>query len=78
MELEDLGRLRPQVGLGPLVVRREVGLGRRQGLLEGTWCLDPDEILSPGQSAEIDRICEAYPYMRDDTFIAENLDRWLS
>ena len=50
----------------------------RQGLLEGTWCLDPDEVLSVGQDSEIDRICEAYPYMRDDKFIAENLDRWLS
>ncbi len=50
----------------------------RQGLLEGTWCLDPDEVLSVGQNSEIDRICEAYPYMRDDKFIAENLDRWLS
>jgi len=27
---------------------------RRQGLLEGTWCLDPHECLSPGQSAEIE------------------------
>ena len=47
-------------------------------LLEGTWCLDPDEVLSVGQDSEINRICEAYPYMRDDKFIAENLDRWLS
>ena len=30
---------------------------RRQGLLEGIWCLDPDEGLSPGQAAEIDRVC---------------------
>ena len=28
---------------------------RRQGLLEGTWCLDPNERLSPGQAEEIDR-----------------------
>ncbi|MDH5710006.1 MAG: dihydrodipicolinate synthase family protein, partial [Hylemonella sp.] len=26
---------------------------RRQGLLEGIWCLDPDEGLSPGQAEEI-------------------------
>jgi dihydrodipicolinate synthase/N-acetylneuraminate lyase len=34
---------------------------RRQGLLAGTWCLDPAEQLSPGQAAEIDRVCRAYP-----------------
>ena len=26
---------------------------RRQGLLDGTWCLDPQEGLSPGQAAEL-------------------------
>ena len=29
---------------------------RRQGLLEGIWCLDPKEKLSPGQKQEIDRV----------------------
>ncbi len=51
---------------------------RRQGLLEGIWCLDPDETLSPGQAAEIDRVCRAYPHLNDDSFVAENLERWLS
>jgi dihydrodipicolinate synthase/N-acetylneuraminate lyase len=51
---------------------------RRQGLLVGTWCLDPREMLSPGQSAEIDRICRAYPFLTDDDFVAERLDAWLS
>jgi dihydrodipicolinate synthase/N-acetylneuraminate lyase len=50
---------------------------RRQGLLEGTWCLDPDERLSPGQSAEIDRVIRAYPELTDDAFVAGNLSRWL-
>jgi len=50
---------------------------RRQGLFEGTWCLDPRETLSPGQAAEIDRVCAAYPYLTDDGFVAENRDRWL-
>lgn len=50
---------------------------RRQGLLEGTWCLDPDETLSPGQAEEIDRVCRAYPHLQDDDFVRENLDRWL-
>ena len=51
---------------------------RRQGLLEGTWCLDPEETLSPGQAVEIDRVCRAYPHLNDDSFVAENLGRWLS
>src|SRR5690606_38754407 len=34
---------------------------RRQGLLEGIWCLDPAEGLSPGQSEEIDRVYRTYP-----------------
>jgi dihydrodipicolinate synthase/N-acetylneuraminate lyase len=51
---------------------------RRQGLLEGTWCLDPDEGLSPGQAAEIDRVYAAYPELNDDAFVAANLERWLA
>jgi hypothetical protein len=50
---------------------------RRQGLLEGTWCLDPEEGLSPGQVEEIDRVCRAYPHLSDDEFVESNLDRWL-
>ena len=50
---------------------------RRQGLLEGNWCLDPDERLSPGQAAEIDRVYAAYPELNDDAFVAANLERWL-
>jgi hypothetical protein len=50
---------------------------RRQGLLKGTWCLDPEERLSPGQAAEIDRVHDAYPALNDDAFVAANLDRWL-
>ena len=50
---------------------------RRQGLLQGRWCLDPDEDLSPGQVEEIDRVLAAYPSLTDDAFVAENLHRWL-
>ena len=50
---------------------------RRQGLLAGTWCLDPRETLSPGQVEEIDRVCRAYPFLTDDAFVAERLDYWL-
>jgi hypothetical protein len=50
---------------------------RRQGLLDGTWCLDPHERLSPGQSVEIDRVYAAYPHLNDDDFVATHLDEWL-
>lgn len=50
---------------------------RRQGLLEGIWCLDPTETLSPGQAEEIDRVCRDYPHLTDDEFVAANLDAWL-
>jgi dihydrodipicolinate synthase/N-acetylneuraminate lyase len=50
---------------------------RRQGLFEGTWCLDPREDLSPGQREEIDRVYAAYPHLNDDTFVAAHRDRWL-
>jgi dihydrodipicolinate synthase/N-acetylneuraminate lyase len=51
---------------------------RRQGLLAGRWCLDPEEDLSPGQAEEIDRVCQTYPHLQDDTFVKEHLDEWLS
>ncbi len=50
---------------------------RRQGLLEGTWCLNPHEVLSPGQADELTRVSEAYPHLVDDDFIRANLDQWL-
>jgi len=51
---------------------------RRQGLLEGLWTLDPDEVLSPGQLEEINRVYKIYPELNDDAFVAENLDKWLA
>ena len=51
---------------------------RRQGLLEGRWCLDPAEDLGPGQMAEIDRVCTEHADLVDDAFVARNLERWLS
>ena len=50
---------------------------RRSGLLEGRWCLDPREELSEGQMEEIDRVWNAYPFLRDDDFVAERLDSYL-
>lgn len=50
---------------------------RRQGLLAGRWCLDPNEELSDGQMEEIDRVCRSYPHLTDDDFVAGHLDDWL-
>jgi hypothetical protein len=50
---------------------------RRQGLLEGIWCLDPTEMLSHGQIEEIDRVYHAYPHLNDDDFVREGRDAWL-
>jgi dihydrodipicolinate synthase/N-acetylneuraminate lyase len=50
---------------------------RRQGLLRGTWCLDPEETLSPGQLEEIDRVLRAYPFLTDDEFVAAHIEEWL-
>lgn len=49
---------------------------RRQGLMEGIWCLNPEETLSEGQAGEIDRIYKMYPHLNDDEFIRENINRW--
>ena len=51
---------------------------RRQGLLEGIWCLDPAETLGPGQMQEIDRVCATYPHLTDDAFVRANVARWLA
>lgn len=51
---------------------------RQQGLLQGTWCLNPDEAMSPGQAEEIARVRRDYPHLIDDDFVAANLDRWLN
>jgi hypothetical protein len=51
---------------------------RRQGLMEGIWCLDPDEGLSPGQLQEIDRVCREHGDLSDDAFVAANLQKWLA
>jgi dihydrodipicolinate synthase/N-acetylneuraminate lyase len=50
---------------------------RRQGLLEGTWCLNPNENMSEGQSEEIDRIYNDYPELTDDEFVKRFLEKEL-
>lgn len=49
---------------------------RRQGLLVNLRCLNPDEKLSKGQLAELDRVYEAYPHLNDDEFVSENIETW--
>ena len=51
---------------------------RRQGLLEGLWTLNPNEVLSPGQATELDRVSRSYPDLNDDDFVREHLDAWLT
>jgi Dihydrodipicolinate synthetase family len=51
---------------------------RRQGLMQGIWCLDPAEGLSPGQMQEIDRVCRDHADLSDDAFVAANLQKWLA
>jgi Dihydrodipicolinate synthetase family len=51
---------------------------RRQGLMEGIWCLDPKEGLSPGQMKEIDRVYREHADLSDDDFVAANLSKWLA
>jgi hypothetical protein len=46
-------------------------------VLEGVWCLDPEEGLSPGQAEEIDRVCRVHADLSDDAFVRENLAQWL-
>jgi hypothetical protein len=48
---------------------------RKQGLLEGTWCLNPKEQLSPGQLEELDRVIHAYPEFTDDGFVKAFLEK---
>ncbi len=49
---------------------------KRQGLLKGIWCLDPNENLSKGQAEEIERTCKAYPHLTDDEFVKEFLKNY--
>ncbi len=51
---------------------------RRQGLLEGIWCLDPEEGLGPGQAERIDRVLAEHGDLADDAFVAAHLPRWMA
>lgn len=49
---------------------------KRQGLLEGIWCLNEEETLSPGQLEELERVYQMYPHLNDDEFIKNNIANW--
>ncbi|MCL1856659.1 MAG: dihydrodipicolinate synthase family protein, partial [Kiritimatiellaeota bacterium] len=51
---------------------------RRQGLLKGTWCLNPREVLSPGQAEHITRVHDSYPHLHDDAFVAAHRAEWFA
>ncbi|MBQ3763056.1 MAG: dihydrodipicolinate synthase family protein [Clostridia bacterium] len=51
---------------------------RRQGLMDGVWCLDPGESLGEGQAEEITRVYEMYPELNDDAFVEAFLRRYPS
>jgi len=51
---------------------------RRQGLLQGIWCLDPREGLSEGQADQLSRVVDDYPHLTDDAFVAQHRERWLA
>lgn len=40
-----------------------------QGLMDGIWCLDEDEVLSKNQLEEIHRVQSMYPHLTDDEFV---------
>jgi dihydrodipicolinate synthase/N-acetylneuraminate lyase len=50
---------------------------RRQGLVQTNHCLNPSEVLSPGQAEELTRVSAAYPDLVDDDFVAQHRDEWL-
>jgi len=49
---------------------------RRQGLVRSARCLSAHDVLSSGQSVDIDRVCRAYPHLADDVFVRTHLDEW--
>ena len=48
----------------------------RQGLMKGIWCLNPNEVLSKGQSEELTRVSKDYPALHDDEFVKEFLKKY--
>lgn len=51
---------------------------RTNGLVEHIHCLNPHDVLSPGQREEIARVTASYPQLTDTEFVEEHRDRWLA
>jgi len=49
---------------------------KNQGLMKNIYCLNPEETMSEGQKEEIKRVYKMYPYLNDDDFIKENIEKW--
>lgn len=49
---------------------------KKQGLMKTLHCINPNEVLSQGQDAELERIYKMYPNLVDDDFVKENIDSW--
>lgn len=47
-----------------------------QGLMEGIWCLDDEEVLSEHQLEEIKRVQRMYPHLTDNEFVRDFLDKY--
>jgi hypothetical protein len=47
----------------------------QQGLLDGIWCLNPNENLSTGQLEEIERVISDYQHLIDDEFVKSHLSK---
>lgn len=48
---------------------------RRQGLLKTNRCLSEKEVLSAGQAELIDEVYRLYPYLHDDAFVKQFLEK---
>ena len=57
------------------VLQEEINTGVYAGAAGATEAVT---VLTPQQNAEIDRVYHAYPELNDDSFVEENLHRWLS
>ena len=49
---------------------------KKQGLMKSLNCINSNEVLSPGQDTEIERIYAMYPNLVDDDFVKENIESW--
>lgn len=47
-----------------------------QGLLRSPRCLEPIDILSPGQRERIELVRRQFAYLTDDDWVAANVQRW--